>query len=66
MIKILDYLLLKCNRNTITHVKLETARDMVMHGNYQYVLELLRECPSLKDKFPDEYQKLCSALKKKL
>jgi hypothetical protein len=66
MIKILDYLLLKCNTNTITHIKLETARDMVLHGNYEYSLELLKECLSLKDKFPDEYHKLCSALKNKL
>ena len=35
-------------KNTMTHIHLEAARDMILHGNYKYALESLRES-QLKD-----------------
>ena len=41
IVVLIDSLLKQCHRNTITHVQLETVREMLLHGNYRYALELL-------------------------
>ena len=57
--EIINDLLLKCPRNTITHIQLETIRDMILHGNYSYASELLRaESVTLLVQFPTEYHKM--------
>ena len=40
---ILRELCLHYPKNTMTHIHLEAARDMILHGNYKYALESLRE-----------------------
>lgn len=33
----------KQKKNTMTHIHLEASRDMILHGNYEYALELLKQ-----------------------
>lgn len=40
---VLTDLCLHYPKNTMTHIHLEASRDMILHGNYEYALELLKQ-----------------------